>query len=407
MPTVTRKIELAFDVEDKAELKDLWKKVYNWNFNVRQAANYLSSHLWIQQHIKDLFYVTDGVKSKLANITKDPDGILITSKDNTTYQVLSKKYKGEMPMGMLSGLNTVIAKTYAKEANDVNMGLKSLRTYRQNIPLPIRTADISQWQKLPDGNYSFFVYGTRFKTYFGLDLSFNEIMMDRAVGRFSYKHPQLEKAEKQNRKRKARFGIVIDENNEVEYKFCDSTLTVEERKNKEGKKKNKIFLNAVFSFDSMKRLLDSEKVAECFLSEDYPIVIKESESRLYYIGTKQEYQHRRQAIRSSLDRLKKDLKYGGNGDGRRLKLQALDRFEALEKKYVNFKMHKYSKVLIDYCLKRGIGTIRLNNYKEIKEKLKQDTAEAKLLLSSWSYFSLSEKIKYKSAVYGIAVEIPE
>lgn len=407
MPTVTRKIELSFDVEDKAELKDLWKRVYNWNYNVRQAANYLSSHLWMQQHLKDMFYVTEAVKVKLANITKDPDGILITSKDNTTYQVLSKKYKGEMPMGMLSGLNAVIAKTYAKEAKDVNMGLKSLRTYRETIPLPVRTADISQWQKLPDGNYSFFVYGTRFKTYFGLDLSFNEIMMDRAVGRFSYKHPQLQKAEKQNRKRKARFGIVIDENDEIEYKLCDSSLSIEDRKNREGKKKKKIFFNAVFSFDSMKRMVDQERVAECFLSEDCPIVIKESDTRQYAIGTKNEYQHRRLVIRASLNRLKKELKYEGNGDGRRLKMQALDGFEKLEKRFVNFKMHKYSKALVDYCLKRGIGAIRLNNYKEIKEKLKQDTDEAKLLLSSWSYFSLAEKIKYKAAAYGITVEIPE
>ncbi len=47
--------------------------------------------------------------------------------------------------------------------------------------MPVRSADTSKWKKLDDGNFSFFVYGTPFKTYFGKDLSDNESIIDRAI----------------------------------------------------------------------------------------------------------------------------------------------------------------------------------------------------------------------------------
>jgi hypothetical protein len=174
------------------------------------------THLYIQENIKDLFYLTDEVRVKLSNIEKDADGILTTSKDNSTYQMLSRAFKGECPMGMLSGLNSIICKKYKTDAFDIKCGKKSLSSFRNNIPMPIRSGDISQWKKLAeDGNYTFFVYGLPFKTWFGKDLSDNESIFDRAI---------VDRA------------ILAGE-----YKLCDSSISIEKRGGK-----FKMFFLAVF-----------------------------------------------------------------------------------------------------------------------------------------------------------------
>ena len=248
MPTITRRVKIDFNVENKEQLKDCYKKIFSWQKIVHKAANYIATQFYIQDQIKDLFYLTDEIKIKLANIQKDPEGIFTTSRDNTTYQLLSKKFKGECPMGMLSGLNTIIAKTYKKESSEIWKGEKSLRTYRDTVPMPIRSADTSNWKKQEDGNYTFFVYGTSFKTYFGRDLSGNELMFDRAIS--------------------------------GDYKLCDSSIQLIKDS---ITKKWKMFYLAVFSFEKQEIKLDKNKVANCFLHIDYPIIIKEKKDDFYYL----------------------------------------------------------------------------------------------------------------------------
>lgn len=357
---------MFFDTKDKKEINELYKKWRTWRTIVRKAANMIVVHQYLQDNIKELFYLTEDIKYKLAKASEDEFGMLNTSAANSTYQVLSKKFKGEVPMGMMSGLNMVIAKTYKKESKDVWAGKRTLRSYRDDIPLPVRFRDTANWHKLEDGNYAFSVYGTNFRTHFGRDKSANESIVDRvfAAG---------------------------------EYKFCDSSIFFD--------KKGKIFLNAVFSFEKQEIKLDKEKVADCYLSVEYPIVIKEAKDKMYTIGTKEEYLYRRMAIKAALRRKQKALKYNTQRDGRKLKLQALNAFEEWEKNFVNTRMHVYSRELINYCIKRGIGKIVLNNFTEAQEKTHEETEESKFLLSSWSYFNLSDKIKYKASLFGIEVEV--
>jgi IS605 OrfB family transposase len=369
MPTITRKIQISFDVADKKELKELYEKWFTYQHIVQRSANFIATHLWIQDNIKDLFYFTEDVKVKLGDADKDVAGILTSSRGNTVYQVLSKNFKGEAPMGMLSGLARVIAQTYAKESKDVRYGKRSLRSYRNNIPMPMRMADTSNWTKHEDGNYSFSVYGTDFKTWFGKDLSDNESIMDRAL-------------------------------QSNEYKLCDSSIQFE----KIGGK-TKIFLLAVFTFDKQLISLDPEKIADCWLSEEYPIIIKEKAGKIFTIGIAAEYLHKRLAIKGAMYRSQKLAKYNTGGSGRKLKMESLDRFKDAESNYINNRMHTYSRELIKYCLKRNIGKIILNNYQEAVEETHKETEESKLLLATWSYYNLSDKIKYKASIHGIEVEV--
>jgi len=362
MITITRKIQINFIVNDKSELKALYEKIYGWQRICRRAANWIITHHYIQENIKELFYLTDETNVKLSAIGKDADGILTTSSMNTTYQVLSKNFKSQIPMGMLSGLNTIIVKTYRKETKEVWRGDRSIRNYRKDIPMPIRMGDVSNIKKGKDGNYSFFVYGISFKTYFGHDLSQNEALFDRAI--------------------------------RGEYKLCDSSMQIDD---------GKMFLLTVFSFEPDVIYVDPEKSVKCFLDPSCAIRIEEKNDKFFEIGNAEEFLYRRIAINGACKRLQKNLKYAKGGKGRNKKLIAIDRFKKKETHYIHSKLHLYSRLLINYCLKRKIGKIILENYDDVVAETKNDV----LLLENWSYYGLSSLIEYKAKMAGIIVEKTE
>jgi hypothetical protein len=211
MATLTRKISLNFVVKNKKELKDLYKKWYERQFKIRQAANQVSSHLFIQDQIKTFAYLSEGARVKLADASKDPNGILNCSHQNSTYKLLSHLYKGQMPTGMLSGLSDVITSSFNHEKKEIRNGLRSVRSYKNDIPMPVRFADIGSWAKLEDGNYTFKVYGTAFKTWFGREKIKNE---------------------RNNKFNRVSNEEAFDLARRGEYKLCDSSILLEGKDNK-------------------------------------------------------------------------------------------------------------------------------------------------------------------------------
>lgn len=381
---ITRKIQLNFVAKNKIvknkrkvtkdnneqemkskEIKDQYKKWYGWQRIIRQGANLVSSHLYVQDQVKTFVYLTEKTIAKLGIATEaDPNGLLNTTQRNSTYRLLSGLFLGSCPTGMLSGLSDAISKAYKEEKSDIWKGLRAIRNYKNDIPLPIRFADIGKWVKLEDGNYMFDVYGTRFKTYFGKDLSKNEFHMDMAM--------------------------------RGEYKLCDSAIQLDGRN---------IYLLAVLKKPKNNLTLDPEKVADCFLSLEYPIIIKQAKDKFFNIGSAQDYLHKRLQIKEARRRSVMACKHNHSSRGRKKKFQSTERFEKTEKNFTERKMHEYSKRLIDYCIKNGCGKIVLNNYQEVVDKTHENTEEAKFLLASWGYFGLGTKIKYKAAQEGIVVEI--
>jgi IS605 OrfB family transposase len=354
---ITRKIQLIIN-GDKDYVKDVYKTLYSWQNIVHKAANFVSTHLFFQEQAKELIYFTDEVKMKLSSISKDENGMLITSKQNSTYRILSEKYKGEIPTAILTGLNSVITSTFNKERKDYYIGKRSLRSYRSNIPIPVSANDFLNFIEIEHGNYSFNLYKLKFKTFFGKDLSRNKVIFSRALS--------------------------------GEYKFCDSSIKIED---------NKIYLLLTVRFKKIKVAIDAEKTADCYLSVEYPITIKEKKD-FWKIGTKEDYLHKRVAIQGALHRLQKASRENKGGKGRSKKLMSIERFKLTESNYINTKMHQYSSKLIDYCLKRGIGTIVLNNIKQTEEEVKENP----FLFRNWSYGNLKDKIEYKAKKYGIFVQ---
>lgn len=354
---ITRKIQILPDYgDDKAKFIEAYETLHRWRMIVFKSANMISSHLFIQEQTKELIYFTDEVKVKLADITKDEDGILTTSKQNSTYQMLSKQFKGDIPTSILNALNSLITSSFNKNKKHYFTGERSLMNYKKTIPIPFQASNLTNMVK-GEKDYNFSLFGLKFQTFFGKDLSGNEIIFDRAI--------------------------------QGEYKLCDSSIQID------GKK---IFLLAVFMFDKQVLKVNKKVVCSCKLDINFPIITQIGKKE-YKIGNKEEFLHRRLAIQGGLRRAQIGATYNKGGHGIQKKIASIDRFKEAEISYVSSRMHKYSAKLIELCIKEKCGVINLVNVQAVKS----ETKEEDFLLRNWSYFGLIEKIKYKANKYNIEV----
>ncbi|HMR19500.1 MAG TPA: hypothetical protein PKA53_09395 [Sphingobacterium sp.] len=132
------------------------------------------------------------------------------------------------------------------------------------------------------------------------------------------------------------------------------------------------------------------------LSVEHPITVSVDKDH-YQIGNKEEFLYRRMAIQSARQRIQKAAAFNRGGYGRKKKLKSLEQYSEKEKRYVDSRLHLYSRKLIDICIKSQVGTLLLVNQTNKEEVAKED----EFLLRNWSYYGLIEKIKYKANMAGI------
>lgn len=355
MAIITRKIEVYVDCVDKDEKKAHYDTLFSWNRITHKAANILSSHLFTQDSIKDMLYLDEGIKVKLADKAKDEEGILNTSYQNSGYRLLSGMFKGQIPMDIISQLNNNIQKTYKEEKTEYFTGKRSLRSYRENVPMPFSSRLVSFVEC--GKNYIFSFYKIPFKTTMGADLSGNFIIIDRI--------------------------------NAGEYKFCNSSL-------KYDSKKKKWFLLLCVDIPNTRLQAKKGVIVEANLGISTPIVA-EYGKQIHHIGNDHEYLYQRLRIQAKLTDLQKSLRYANGGNGRKGKLQAIDRFHKKEKNYITTKLHTYSRILVNYAIKLKAESIVLKNQGSKEVEIK----ESEFLLRNWGYYGLKEMIAYKCNRVGI------
>jgi len=91
---ITRRIEIYVDEPDPDLKKEHYNTLHNWRFTCLKAANILASHYFTLDNIKNMVYLDDEIKLKLADKNKDPEGILNTSYQNSGYRLLSGLFIG-------------------------------------------------------------------------------------------------------------------------------------------------------------------------------------------------------------------------------------------------------------------------------------------------------------------------
>ncbi|WP_314060343.1 hypothetical protein [Empedobacter brevis] len=353
---LTRKIQLIVDLPTQEERKDVLDKLYRWQNRCFRAANLIVSHLYIQEMAKDFLYLSEGVKYKLVDEKKDETGLLQCSRMSTTYRVVSNRFKGEVPMNILSCLNNRLHSYFNKDYQGYWKGEASLKNFKRDMAFPFGLEGISGLYYHPDKkSFCFRLFQLPFKTYLGKDFTGNKKLLEQVVS--------------------------------GEIKLCTSQIKLE---------KGKIFWLALVEIKKDNNQLQPEIVAEASLSLEYPLVVKIGKSRLA-IGTKEEFLYRRLAIQASRKRIQVGVSYAKSGKGRTKKLKALDKMSQLERNYVNHRLHVYSRKLIDFCINNKAGTLILLNQEEKIGIAKED----EFVLRNWSYYELMTKIKYKADKAGI------
>lgn len=352
---LTRKIQLLLDCDEKEQRKTYYEQLYHWQRMCFRGANYIFTHHYLQDQLKEILYLTDEVKVKLTDVNKDPDGILNTSRMNTTYRLLSNYFKGEMPSDIFSNLNNTLIRVYNTERSAYWKGEKSLRNYKRNIPIPFSAKYIKLMIDEKSRNYTFTLFKIPFKTYLGKDRSDKNVLLQRAL-----------------------VGTI---------KLCACSLKLD---------KGKIFLLATFEMERDEHPLDETIIAEAALSIEHPIAVKVGKN-VFQIGHKEEFLHRRLAIQAARHRLQSGSTYNRSGKGYKRKMKSLDSYSEKEKRYVDNRLHLYSRRLIDFCIKHRAGTLLLVNQEQKEEIAKEE----EFLLRNWSYYGLKEKIAYKAGKAGI------
>ncbi|HCD9233908.1 TPA: hypothetical protein NEG48_000878 [Elizabethkingia anophelis] len=357
--TLTRRIQLLIDLPSN-EKNEIWEKLYRYQNRCFRAANLIVSHLYLQEMIKDFFYLTEEIQYKLADISKNPMGIFNRSKTNTTARMVYDRFKGEIPTDILGCLNNTIQAVFSKEKADYWQGLKSLRNFKKDIPIPLPVKCISKMRYDPEKKaFCFNMFAIPVKTYLGRDYTDKRLIMERLL--------------------------------REEIKLCTSQIQLKDRK---------IYWLAAFEFEKEEYLLKPEIIAEASLSLEHPIVAKTDNVRIN-IGSKEEFLYRRLAIQASQRRIQDGITYARSGKGKKRKQKALYKTENLESRYVSHRLHVYSKKLIDFCIQQQAGTLILKNQEDKIGIAK----EQEFVLRNWSYYELQTKIQYKAEKAGIELII--
>ncbi len=360
---LTKRIQLVIDCNEKEQKKEYYKKLYTWQRICYQAANLIQSHFFIQDRIQDFFYLTGAVQHKLLNSGKDETGIFTTSRMNTVYSLLSRKFKGSIPMHIIAALNMNLNKNYNNEKSAYYRGEKSLRNYKKDIPIAFQAIDIKNFRKCDSRNeYCFLLHQIPFRTYLGRDKG--------------------------------------DKRGHLETFLTDKTVL----KNSSLQiKEGKLYLLAAFLQQTKPVYPDRSVIGEAELSFEVPIVLTVNRKRVE-VGSKEDFYYKRMAIQAAIRRKQQAIRYNHGQHGKHRKMKSVEQYKELEKNFVSRTLHLYSARLIDACIKQNVGTLILRRVAEEAipdEKVYEN--RKKLIIRNWSYFTLTDKIKYKACKAGIEV----
>lgn len=368
MAIITRKIQVYVSEEDKELKKQFIHSVYEWRDITRQCANFIATHMFIQQNVRDFVYLRDEIAEKfyVQDCIKEGKGM---SERNITYKMCSDIAKGLMNSAIYSNLNQQVRGQVKAEMNDVRKGKRSLRSYRNNIGIPFDKRSINFEER--DGKFCFRFYGVPMCCRLGADLSNNEIIIRRCMdGEYNISTSSL----------------MIDDDRKRFYLM----LVVDIPQNKHDLTEGKTL------YAKLDMLNPIVCTADPLAKDDFSVAKKKS-----YIGTKDEFLHQRIAIQAALQRCQAAAKYSRGGHGRKRKLQSIERWHKKEYNYINTKLHKYSRELVNIAIKNKCSIIVLLDQKEKEAEAKQN----ELILRNWSYYGLKDKIEYKGKMNGIEIII--
>lgn len=424
MPIITRKIELKIVRLTDEEYDQQWKYLYQINNTIYQAANRISTHclfndeyeMRLRLHMPRYKEIDEGLENikteleklntkkkasdkekrdrllneqrKLVDERKELDkdvknkkkDFLQCSKQNSTYQLVSKEFLKYIPAEILTDLNRYVQNNHSNNKNKVKSGERALSTYKKGmgIPFSIKSESGLRLFVKEEGIYLKWFKGILFKLEFGKDSSNNRCIVERLI-----------ESDKQQKKK----GEDYVANN-------SSIKLVKNGRN------TRIFLLLSIDIPAKKQVLDKDVVLGVDLGIKCPLylVINKDDNFKMQIGDIEHFHNQRTMFQKRFKSLQKLMCTQG-GHGRKKKLEPLEKLKEKERNWVHTQNHVYSREVIKQALKQNAGIIHMESLKDFgkgKEGYVKD--EYKYLLRYWSYYELQSMIEYKAKLEGIEVK---
>lgn len=414
MPIITRKIELKIvkDGLTDEEYDQQWKYLYQINNTIYQAANRISTHCLfndeyemrlklhmprykeIEKELKkldsDKKTSDKEIRDRLLNERKELDedvknkkkDFLQCSKQNSTYQLVSKEFKQYIPSDILANLNQKIQENYNNNQKKIESGERALSTYKKGMEIPFSIRENKRLKLFvkENGIYLKWFKGILFKLEFGKDASNNRCIVERLI-----------ESDKQQK------GKGED------YVANNSSIKLIKKGND---KSTRIFLLLSIDIPAKKQVLDKDVVLGVDLGIKCPLylAINKNDNFKMQIGDIEHFHNQRTMFQKRFKSLQKLMCTQG-GHGRKKKLEPLEKLKEKERNWVHTQNHVYSREVIKQALKQNAGTIHMESLKDFgkgKEGYVKD--EYKYLLRYWSYYELQSMIEYKAKLEGIEVK---
>ena len=432
MPIITRKIELKIVRLTDEEYDQQWKYLYQINNTIYQAANRISTHclfndeyeMRLRLHMpryKEIDEGLENIKTELEKLnTKkkasdkekrdrllneqrqlvderkelDKDvknkkkDFLQCSKQNSTYQLVSKEFLKYIPAEILTDLNQYVQNNYNNNKRKVKSGERALSTYKKGMGIPFSIKPESglrlfikengiylKWFKLNNDRKEKEIL---FRLEFGKDASNNRCIVERLI--------------ESDRQQKKKGEDYIANNSSIKLV-------------KNGKN-TRIFLLLSIDIPAKKQVLDKDVVLGVDLGIKCPLylAINKNDNFKMQIGDIEHFHNQRTMFQKRFKSLQKLMCTQG-GHGRKKKLEPLEKLKEKERNWVHTQNHVYSREVIKQALKQNAGTIHMESLKDFgkgKEGYVKD--EYKYLLRYWSYYELQSMIEYKAKLEGIEVK---
>lgn len=412
MPIITRKIELKIvkDGLTDEEYDQQWKYLYQINNTIYLAANRISTHCLfndeyemrlklhmprykeIEKELKkldsDKKTSDKEIRDRLLNERKELDedvknkkkDFLQCSKQNSTYQLVSKEFKQYIPSDILANLNQKIQENYNNNQKKIESGERALSTYKKGMEIPFSIRENKRLKLFikEEGIYLKWFKEILFRLEFGKDASNNRCIVERLI--------------ESDRQQKNKGEDYVANNSSIKLvKYGKST---------------RIFLLLSIDIPAKKQVLDKKVVLGVDLGIKCPLylAINKNDNFKMQIGDIEHFHNQRTMFQKRFKSLQKLICTQG-GHGRKKKLEPLEKLKEKERNWVHTQNHVYSREVIKQALKQNAGTIHMESLKDFgKGKDGYVKDEYKYLLRYWSYYELQSMIEYKAKLEGIEVK---
>jgi len=350
----TLKIKVYPETYSGGDAKAAWKRLRDIAYWSRRAAN----------ECIGLQYWNDVTRNMADGVTggKEFDGMFKeffgVGRNGAGYRLIVNKYD-QIPSNVAVRISNTVYSLYTQERKAVLTGERSIRSYKAGMPIPVSEPSIAfsagpvlTWTLSRTEKMTFaFVFGRDKGGY-------SETIQRIVDGKLDYGAPSLQ--------------------------FKDGDL----------------YLLLPVKDDRRENTLDASRSVGVDLGVAIPAVcaLSDGPARLF-IGRAEDFlrvRTRLQAMRRSAQRNARETQ---GGHGRVKKLAALERYTERERDFVKTYNHTVSRRIVEFALKHGAGTIKL----ELLEGFGDERKKNDYILRNWSYFELQTMIKYKADAEGIAV----